>query len=116
MSDQVTRQQSKSTITAILLGSLLALESQLAHAADGVVSSTNNAQQVAMLHWYQAGLTAQFAVGNRPTALAFDGEHVWVVNSFSNTITEVQASDGAITATVATSLSPSGIAFDGANI
>ena len=88
----------------------------LADGQEGVVESTKNAQQISLLHWYQADSAAQFAVGIRPTALTFDGQHIWVVNSLSNRVTELNASDGATLATIAAGLSPSGVASDGVDI
>jgi hypothetical protein len=42
----------------------------------GVVSSTQNPLQIALLHWYAANLTAQFPAGANPYGVAFDGQHV----------------------------------------
>jgi YVTN family beta-propeller protein len=92
------------------------LFSGAAFAQNGVVSSTLNGQQIALLHWYPAGMAAQFAVGTGPTALAFDGAHIWVANSTSNTLSKLDASTGSTVSTVATGFGPSGVVFDGASI
>src|SRR6516164_4769933 len=104
------------SIMATILSTVLLFEPQPGNAQNGVVSSTLNGQQIGLLHWYEAGTAAQFAVGTRPTALAFDGEHIWVANSSSDTLSELEASTGSTINTIATGFSPSGVAFDGANI
>jgi len=38
----------------------------------GVTSSSKNAQQVALLHWYDANLTTVFSVGAQPEDIAYD--------------------------------------------
>jgi hypothetical protein len=44
-------------------------------AENGVVSSSNNPQQVALLHWYQANQAQTvFQAGGYPIAAAFDGQ------------------------------------------
>ena len=76
------------------------------------MNSTKNPQQIAILHWYKANRTAQFNVATGPAA--FDGAHIWVINS--NNVTKLRASDGASLGTFAVGDCPVGIAFDGANI
>ena len=107
---------SRLSIKATFLSTVLLFAPQLGNAQNGVVSSTLNGQQIALLHWYEAWTAAQFAVGTRPTALAFDGEHIWVANSSSNNLSELEASTGSPVNTIATGFSPSGVAFDGASI
>jgi len=48
--------------------------------------------------------------------VAFDGTYVWVVNSGSNNVTKLTASNGARQGTFAVGSEPVGVAFDGANI
>ena len=49
--------------------------------------------------------------------IAFDGANVWVTNSSSNTVTKIQAADGAVLGEFSVGPpNPSGIAFDGAYI
>jgi len=81
----------------------------------GVVTSTQNAQQIAILHWYPANQTAAFTVGATPEGVAFDGANMWVANFGSSTVTKIRASDGFIVGTFSVG-SPTGVAFDGANI
>jgi YVTN family beta-propeller protein len=84
---------------------------------DGVVSGTYlNPLQVALLYWYPANLTTQFAVGSEAMGVAFDGADIWVANFGSNDVTKLQASTGAQLGTFGVGRSPSGVAFDGANI
>jgi DNA-binding beta-propeller fold protein YncE len=52
--------------------------------------------------------------------LAFDGSHIWVSNNGSNSVTELNASDGSWVKTLADSSdgfnSPYGVAFGGGRI
>ncbi len=65
------------------------------------------------------------SVGDQPDALAADRRHVWVVNDFDHTISELDASSGGVLRTVSVdsgrvhpqpggspSLTPGGIAVD----
>jgi YVTN family beta-propeller protein len=107
---------SRLLITATFLSTVLLFEPQLGNAQNGVVSSTLNGQQIGLLHWYQAGTVAQFPVGKGPTALVFDGEHIWVAKSGDNNLSELDANTGAAINTIDTGITPSGVAFDGASI
>jgi len=76
-----------------------------------------NPFQVALLKWfpaYQTGLA--YAVGNAPTAIAFDGANLWVANYLDNTVTKLMALTGAVVGTYPVGSRPYGLAFDGANI
>src|ERR1700732_1797232 len=44
----------------------------------GVVTSTRNPLQIAILHWYSANQTTAFGVGTNPQGMAFDGANIWV--------------------------------------
>src|SRR5712671_7240804 len=44
----------------------------------GVVTSTKNPLQIALLHWYNANTTTQFTAGSAPYGVAFDGANIWV--------------------------------------
>jgi DNA-binding beta-propeller fold protein YncE len=60
-------------------------------------------------------------VGSDPVSLAFDGANIWVPNFLSNSITVVQASSGAIVATISQDASnmldgPLAASFDGERI
>jgi hypothetical protein len=92
------------------------LFSGAAFAQNGVVSSTLNGQQIALLHWYPAGMAAQFAVGTGPTALAFDGAHIWVAKFDQQHSQQTRCQHRLDYSTVATGFGPSGVVFDGANI
>jgi hypothetical protein len=76
--------------------------------------STPNLKQIkaALLQWYRQ----DFAVGNAPTGIAFDGANIWVANSGDNTVTKLRASDGLNLGTFAAGITPVALAFDGANI
>jgi hypothetical protein len=75
-----------------------------------------NPGQVAILRWYAANQTADFAVGSVPFGLAFDGASMWVTNRTSNNVMKLRASDGANLGTFPVGLGPLGVAFDGANV
>ena len=62
------------------------------------------------------GQSLQFMVQNDPFAIAFDGTNVWVVNTGSNTVTKLRASDGVNLGSIPVGIAPKGIAFDGTNI
>jgi hypothetical protein len=81
----------------------------------GVTSSTQNPLQIALLHWYNANLTASFAVVANPLGVAFDGANIWVANRDSDNVTKLRASDGTTLGTFRVE-DPFGMAFDGANI
>jgi hypothetical protein len=77
----------------------------------GVIASTQNPLQIAILHWYAANLTTQFSVGGHPFGMVFDGASVWVANEFSNTISKLRASDGATLGTFPVENFPDGMAL-----
>src|SRR5262245_65141690 len=54
-----------------------------------------------------------FAVGKGPEGVAFDGANVWVTNQFSNSVTKLRASDGALIGTFAVGKRPVGVVFAG---
>src|SRR5690242_19924120 len=84
--------------------------------AMGVTTPKQNTLQIALLHWYNAGLTNTFTAGNQPNMMAFDGAAMWITNFGDNTVTKLRASDGALLGTFAVGGGPFSIAFDGANI
>jgi YVTN family beta-propeller protein len=81
----------------------------------GTGASTVNPLQVALLKWFPTYQSASFPVGEEPSGVAFDGSNIWVTNS-DDTITELQASTGAVLGTFSVGIEPAAIAFDGANI
>jgi hypothetical protein len=52
---------------------------QLAHSQ--MVSSTQNPEQIAILHWYSANRASQTVVGSGPDGVAFDGANISVANN-----------------------------------
>jgi len=46
---------------------------------------------------------------NSPTAIGFDGRHLWIVNYTGRSLTEVNASDGSLVRIVGANYSPSGL-------
>jgi DNA-binding beta-propeller fold protein YncE len=78
-------------------------------------ASTPGVRQLALLQWGEAIEGADFPE-HTATALAFDGDHIWVANNNSGDVTKLRAYDGAHLATVPTGPGSRGIAFDGANV
>src|ERR1700735_4490471 len=65
-----------------------------------------NVKDIAILHWYAANTTTSFSVGSGPQGVAFDGADIWVANSNSNTVTKLQANNGAVLGTFAVGTNP----------
>ena len=103
----------KSSMVVILL-SILGMVPQLVHSQ--VVNSTQNPEQIAVLHWYPANLTTTSTVGTEPDGMAFDGANIWVANLGSNNVTKLQASTGKVLGTFAVGTNPIYAALDGVNI
>ena len=57
-----------------------------------------------------------FPAGDGPSALAFDGENIWVANYFSGNVMKLRAADGAALGTYPTADGAAGLAFDGHNL
>src|SRR5271166_6946625 len=74
-----------------------------------------NANQLALLRWYGANVTASFSVGGG-LGLAFDGSNPWSVNPGTSSVSKLRASDGALLGTFTVGYIPGYAAFDGANI
>ena len=105
----------KITILAVILCAAFGLL-----AATGVVSSTKNPLQVALLHWYPANqVPTSFPAGGFTVGVAFDGGTIWAANagSNSNSVMRFRTSDGLLLGTFLTGGSqPTNLAFDGANM
>ena len=85
--------------------------------AQGALGVGLNPLQVALLRWYDANTAGhQIPAGPGPYGLAFDGDHLWVGNSTSNTVSKLRASDGANLGTFAVGSIPVPVAFDGVSI
>jgi hypothetical protein len=115
----------------VLIGaSLLLIVFAMAGLRPGKAQQTSAAQQeanngapppanplkVAILHWYQANMTASFKVGKQPYAVAFDGQSMWSANYEDGTVTKLRASDGEILGTFPVGEEPDTLAFDGENM
>lgn len=76
-----------------------------------------NPLQIALLRWYPAIQNGTaYSAGSSPTAVAFDGAHVWIANHLSDDVTKLRAADGELLGTFRAGTGPSAVAFDGANI
>src|SRR5215470_2526185 len=106
-----------SKIIRLAVSFCLVLISTSALAQSGVVDSTQNPNQLGLLHWYQANQTTSFTTSTTPIAFAFDGANMWVVNFGANTVSKLRASDGVVLGTFSVpGIFPAGVAFDGINI
>lgn len=76
-----------------------------------VLTTNDTLQWSTLVHLGQT-----YAVGNAPFAAAFDGTNMWIANYGDNTVTELNASTGAVVSTVPVGQGPDGVLFDGANI
>jgi hypothetical protein len=75
--------------------------------------TTANLANVSLLRWDMLAAKT-FTAGTTPTAIAFDGANMWIVNGVaSGTITKVRVSDGTTLGTFAVGTNPNSIAFDG---
>ena len=76
-----------------------------------------NPKAVALLRWYPANRATSFNVGSwaGEQGIAFDGANLWIANEFSNAVTKLRASDGAVLGTF-TIAAPWDVASDGANV
>ena len=91
--------------------------------AENVIRPPINPLQVATLRWYEARDTLQtLPVGDSPTDIAFDGEHLWITNrgdddeDDDNVVTKIKASNGQKAADFPVGGNPVAVAFDGEKI
>ncbi|MBK6749069.1 MAG: hypothetical protein IPG67_03435 [Acidobacteria bacterium] len=80
------------------------------------VAATTNSSLLGSLRWDLLRSQTNFAVGNSPRAIAFDGANIWVANYDSDTVTKLRASDGVVLGIFNVSDRPQGLVFDGTNI
>jgi hypothetical protein len=74
-------------------------------------------ETIATLQWEPADRAfGEFAVGDAPVALAFDGSNIWVANQASDNVMKLRASSGVSLGTFAVGDSPCALAFDGENV
>src|SRR6516162_9031409 len=117
----------KFMVAAILLFTFLALVTVVAYAQDesgtpvqplnGVVSSSLNPLQIALLHWYNANQTpTTFTAGAKPFGIAFDGANMWIADNGNNKVTKLRVTDGFSLGSFTVGSAPTTLAFDGANI
>lgn len=82
----------------------------------GALQTAKNpaAMQAALMQWYPQ----TFSAGSAPYGIAFDGANIWVTSysSSSDTVTKLNASDGAVLGFYTVGTQPDSIAFDGANV
>lgn len=91
--------------------------------AGTLVTAPPNPDRVAVLRWYESNETEiDLALDDRPGAIAFDGEHMWIANrgdediSDDDAVTKINAITRKVVADFAVGKSPTAIAFDGENI
>src|SRR4029077_12134962 len=126
------RQTAKLVVGAVFVFGLLGISVHLALSQDtgeatgapavrtlavtGVTTSTQNPLQIALLHWYKANQTTQFATGSNAIGVAFDGASIWVCNFGSSNVTKLRGSDSHNLGIFPAGTKPIAAAFDGANI
>ena len=88
--------------------------------AENVLTPPINPLQVATLRWYEARNTEQtLPVGDSPSAIAFDGEHLWIANRGDDdevdddVVTKIRAMDGRKAADFPVGGNPVAVLFDG---
>jgi len=59
---------------------------------------------------------ATIPVGSNPQSVVSDGNHVWVANSISDSVSEIQASTGLVIRTIPVGIWPNAVSFDGSNV
>jgi hypothetical protein len=76
-----------------------------------------NAQQIALLRWYEANEASDnVVVGSGPRRVLFDGTYLWVSNYDDDSVSKVRPSDGELIATYPVGDTPWGMTFDGSNL
>src|SRR5262249_38211582 len=103
----------KSFLVKLCLGALLVIVSaSLAAFAQAPGASASSTTQIST----GAGTPAGGNGTSGPEGVVYDGKgHVWVANQFTNTISEISTSNGALLATVRVGSRPVAIASDGVN-
>src|SRR5580692_11987163 len=71
---------------------------------------SQNPLKIALLKWYGANTTTNFAVGKQPRGVCFDGANIWVANYGDGTVTKLRTSDGALLGTFAVGTEPANLA------
>ena len=91
--------------------------------ADNLTVAPPNPKQVAILRWYEANNSeVELRLDDRPDAIAFDGENMWVTNkgdedvSDDDAVTKITALTRKVLANFSVGTAPSAVAFDGENI
>jgi hypothetical protein len=59
-----------------------------ADGADSPQGADGSASQIAMLQWYP-GSKVDYATGNSPSGVAFDGTNIWITNTDSDTVSKM---------------------------
>jgi len=75
-----------------------------------------NLQQVAMLKWGPTTINNTYSVGSGPFGVCFDGNHVWVTNTFSDNVKRLNPNTGETIDTYSAGGGPAGVCFDGTYI
>ena len=91
--------------------------------ADTLVTAPPNVDQVAILRWYEVNNTnIKVTLDDRPGAIAFDGESIWVANRGDDdepdddAVTKITVSTRQIVGDFSVGENPRAVAFDGENI
>ena len=91
--------------------------------ADNIRNALPTAAQIATLRWYEVSdIGFKVSVGDEPSAIAFDGEYLWVANrgdeeeSDDDALTKINPSTGYTAGSVKVGTNPVAIVFDGKSL
>jgi DNA-binding beta-propeller fold protein YncE len=110
----------KAALTAAAMGVVMSPIDVIFDGANVWVAESNFANRLRKLN-PDGSIAQTVAVGTQPAYMAYDGANIWVPNFAGNSITVVQASTGAIVATIASTAAtrlstPLQGAFDGERV
>ena len=80
--------------TSVLAFPLFGQNSAAAGSPGCPVAAIPNVNQLALLKWFNANVSASFPSGDSPLGMAFDGSSMWIVNTNSSSVSKLTASTG----------------------
>ena len=84
--------------------------------APEIAEAAPKSKRIALRKWYAASTEASFTTGLGAEGMLFDGDHVWVANRYTDSVTKIRASDGAPLGDFAVGSEPRALAFDGQHV
>src|SRR5262249_32492720 len=101
--------------TCPLFGQLPLATGSSRTAASCSATLPTNANQLALLRWFNANVSARIATGGTPLGMAYDGSNMWIVDT-STSVAKIRASDGTVLGKFTVGNLASYVAFDGFNV